>query len=737
MHKTTAILLVLSLFSLLITGSSDGMAQQLNRHNFKLSETDRLIKVQRLLRANSWLKQFSGVVLVAKNGEPLYKYTTGYANFDYSIHNSLTGQYNLCEITQSFTALAILQLVEQNKIDLQAPISNYISKLPKAYQQITPHQLLIHTAGVIDYYDLPEYIDNFLRIDYIDDLLEVILYQPLQFQPGEKFQRSSSNYVLLAKIVEQVSGKKFEAYLREKITHPIKMLRTDLSNWNEAISNKAVGYSFDKDSHPNASPEFWGAYPFGADAIYSDVEELLLFTEALKGNKLISKKYKELLYRPNLYEDSTSTIKTALGYGWKTKTLNTNQKVIFQGGYIDNLSTQVRLYEDGFTVIVFSNYFVNVATDIADRIEQALYNEAYTVPRHPLAYFFYELIEADGIGKVVSKFDDILSETHRELDKVWTLNALAKDFYKEGKKSIAEKLYVLNMEKFPSEPIVYESLGEFYYYEKDYSKAKSNYQKKLSILPRDPRAIEMLKVIVESANAETDKKADKKTDNLALKKTTTTSPKSKLTAAQSESVDSDRFLPEIHSSDNIVIDSGEEAISLELLPFESKPSPSPTPPKTVSKPKPSSKDPSPTEPPSTPAKKAPSKSASKASSKIYTVVSKMPEFPGGQASAFEYLTDNLSYPPSAYQSDLEGTVHVSFIVNESGYLDNIQVKKSLTKGLISCDNEALRLVRQMPKWTPGYEDGKTVKVLYTLPILFRKTDANRPAQLDEVEEGLK
>ncbi len=713
MHKTTAILMSSLLLLLFVLGTFNSSAQQLSRPKFRLSETDRLIKIQRLLRANSWLKQFSGVVIVAKNGEPLYKYTSGYAHFDYNIHNSLTGQYNLCEITQSFTALAILQLAEQNKIDLNTPISKYLSKLPKKVQDITPHQLLTHTAGIVDYYDLPEYIDNFLRIQNMDDLITIILHQPIQFKAGEKFQRSSSNYVLLAKLIEQTSGMPYPNYIKEKIIASANMERTDLFNWNEAIFNKAVGYSFDENFHPEASPEFWGAYPFGADAIYSDVEELLRFTEALKGTQLLGEKYKKLMFHPHQY-DEKSEQQTAYGYGWKIRTFK-DKEVIYQGGYIDNLSTQVRLYSDGFTIIVFSNYFIDVAKDIANKIENALYNDDYTVPRHPLAYHFYDLIEKDGIDKVIANFDDILHGTQRELDKVWTLNALARDFYQEGKHNIAGQLYVLNTQKFPNEPIVYESLGEYYYEQKNYAQSKVNYQKKLALLPNDVRATEMLRTIKmmekNSTQAAIALKQSAETPNLS---------KAVLPSTTATAQNTPTPTPPPTFNQNTVIDNNDTALSFDLEPIEQTPPPKPSP-QTPAAPK------------QTKAIKATPLPNLPNNPKIYTVVSKMPEFPGGQAAAFNYLKENLKYPPTAYQNNLEGTVHVSFVVNENGHLDNIHIKKSLTKGLASCDNEALRLVRQMPKWTPGIENGKPVKVLYTLPILFRKTEANRPAELDNVD----
>jgi TonB family protein len=101
---------------------------------------------------------------------------------------------------------------------------------------------------------------------------------------------------------------------------------------------------------------------------------------------------------------------------------------------------------------------------------------------------------------------------------------------------------------------------------------------------------------------------------------------------------------------------------------------------------------------------------------VYNKVAVKPEFSGGMDGLQKYLQDNLKYPESARANNVEGKVYVSFIVNEKGKIKDVKILKGLNK---ACDKEAMRVVKKMPRWTPGQQDGKNVKVIYTLPVNFK------------------
>ncbi len=104
---------------------------------------------------------------------------------------------------------------------------------------------------------------------------------------------------------------------------------------------------------------------------------------------------------------------------------------------------------------------------------------------------------------------------------------------------------------------------------------------------------------------------------------------------------------------------------------------------------------------------------------IFTIVEDMPEFPGGQKELFSFIGKNVKYPPMARENGIEGTVYVGFVVMENGAIENVQIKRGLAGGGAGCDEEAIRVVKAMPKWNPGKQRGKPVRVAFTLPIRFK------------------
>lgn len=102
--------------------------------------------------------------------------------------------------------------------------------------------------------------------------------------------------------------------------------------------------------------------------------------------------------------------------------------------------------------------------------------------------------------------------------------------------------------------------------------------------------------------------------------------------------------------------------------------------------------------------------------KPFTSVEQMPQFPGGDAELMKYIASNIKYPTIAAENGIEGRVVVRFVVNKDGLVSDAQVLRSLDP---SCDKEAIRVVKSMPKWVPGKQNGRNVPVYYTLPVLFK------------------
>lgn len=475
-------LLTLSIFILLVNST---YAQ-------KISETDRMIKIQRLLRIYDVLKQFSGVAVIAKDGVPMYKYTAGITNLDYRVPNSLTAQFNMFGITESFTALGILQLVQQGKVTLSAPVGNYLPQISNPeVKKITLEQLLAHSSGLIDYYKLPDYVGNFLTVTKIDDITQIIIKEPLQFEPGTMVQRSNSNYVLLAGVIEKISGQNYNDYLKQHIFTPAGLNNASLYYWYEIVSNKAVGYTFDENNQPITNASFWGAYPFGADGIFCNAEELLLFVKNLADGKLLNKEYVNKMF--TAYTDPEVG---GYGLGWKIKQYADSTKVVYQSGGVQGLSTFLSYSPtQKYTVVVFSNYNPNTAQFLGGMIDQALYTDDFYVPANAAAFQLNKLAQDKGFEYVIANFDELARKNSINIDGAWILHGYGRDLMQKGEFAHALEIFKINARKFPNEPVVYDGLGDCNYKMGNPQLAVSYFEEKLRIKPDDNYARSMIKII--------------------------------------------------------------------------------------------------------------------------------------------------------------------------------------------------------------------------------------------------
>ena len=160
------------------------------------------------------LDLISGSILIAKGGKILLAKGYGPANREYGIPNTPETKFRLGSMTKQFTAMGILVLADRGKLSLDDPLANYLPDYPNA-EKITLHQLLSHTSGVLSYNAVQGYGENYIKPWSIDEVIEWFKDDPLQFEPGEDWAYSNSGYVLLAKVIEVVSGQDYDDFLRQ------------------------------------------------------------------------------------------------------------------------------------------------------------------------------------------------------------------------------------------------------------------------------------------------------------------------------------------------------------------------------------------------------------------------------------------------------------------------------------------------------------------------------------------
>lgn len=296
---------------------------------------------------------FRGVVLVAKEGDVIFEAAYGYADESKKVLNTLDKKFLIGSLTKSFTAILVLQLMEVGKLDLHAPLSTYIPHLDKNLaKDLTLHKLLKNQSG------LPPHLEKLIDFEEKDissaEILAIINTAQLSFMPGSQYEYSNLNYHLAAIAIENVTGKTFETVLSEKILSPLKMTRSGVERLASIPENRASGYR----------KTLWGvnpdenivSYALGSGDIYSTVDDLLIWDQALYGTKLLSEPSKALLF------NGESKAFGYYGYGFRIRAYQRSGAhkqtgtLIRHGGSMDGFLSNLHRYtDDKLTVIVLAN----------------------------------------------------------------------------------------------------------------------------------------------------------------------------------------------------------------------------------------------------------------------------------------------------------------------------------------------------------------------------------------------
>ena len=252
-------------------------------------------------------------VLIAKKGQVVYKKAFGNADLELNTDVRPEMIFRVGSITKQFTAIAILQLVEKDKISLQDSIQRFIKDFPSKKTKITIENLLTHTSGITEYtqLDIP---DPFIRRKDLSpkEIIDLFKNEPLEFRPGSKFKYSNSNYFLLGYILEVITEKKYQSVIEEHIIKPLGLVNTYYDDFTAIIPNRVKGYKKENERYENAdfqSPSI----AFAAGSLISNVDDLFKWHQNLQNYKLVKKETLEKAFTPFKLSDGTDS---NYGYGW-------------------------------------------------------------------------------------------------------------------------------------------------------------------------------------------------------------------------------------------------------------------------------------------------------------------------------------------------------------------------------------------------------------------------------------
>jgi len=328
-------------------------------------------KVDEYMKAAMRADSFSGSVLVARNGKPIISKGFGLANIELAVPNTPKTVFRLGSITKQFTSMAIMILQERGKLSVSDPVCKYFADCPAAWQPITVRHLLTHTSGIPNFTSFPDFVKSSAIATTTTDLIGRFKDKPLDFVPGEKYAYSNSGYYLLGVIIEKASGKAYAEFLHESIFGPLGMVHSGYDDPVRIIKDRAAGYTLRDEGLVNCAPiDMSTAYAAGA--LYSNVEDLLIWDQALYTEKLVSNRSLDEMFTP---------LKGSYGYGWSiSKKLE--RRTIAHGGNIYGFSTYIsRFPAEKLTFIVLSNNEGTAGGEIADDLASIVFGAAYTIPK--------------------------------------------------------------------------------------------------------------------------------------------------------------------------------------------------------------------------------------------------------------------------------------------------------------------------------------------------------------------
>jgi CubicO group peptidase (beta-lactamase class C family) len=336
----TAIGLVFLVFASLLTAEAQTLAPKQMTAEF-----------DKLLSAQYKPGEPGCAALVAIKGQIVYKKAFGMANLELNVPMQPDMVFRIGSITKQFTAIAILQLMEQGKLSLQDEITKFIPDYPTQAYKITIEHLLTHTSGIKSLTNVPEFV-TYLKEDLKPaEVLDKFKNQPMEFAPGTKFNYNNSGFFLLGYIIEKITGKTYQEYIEENFFKPLGMTNSLYGSDSKLIKNRAYGYKPVENGFENAD-YLSMLLPFSAGSIMSTVEDLYKWNRALISYKLVKKETLEKAFTEYKLSNGKGT---SYGYGWFLRKLQGSPTIEHGGGINGYLTDAIYLPAEDVFVAVFSN----------------------------------------------------------------------------------------------------------------------------------------------------------------------------------------------------------------------------------------------------------------------------------------------------------------------------------------------------------------------------------------------
>lgn len=429
-------------------------------------------------------KNFSGVVMLSQKGKVLYGKAFGYADREKKVLNEPTTNFNIASLGKTFTAVMIMQLVQEGKLKLTDTLSKILPGYNlKNADQITVRHLLTHTSGINNYMTHPQFEAKMKSLTSLDAVMPLVAdMEPTMSKPGERFDYSNSGFITLGKIIEKVTGKDYMTNMQERIFKKAGIANSYIhypATFN-APKEASPYYIFSKNSYKNASAEEFPAFSDGG--MQSNAPDLTKFANGLLQDKLLEKNFRDQLWKGAVPMGRGGIY----AYGWIENENPYGKHVVSHDGGGKGFSSDLKIVvEDEYVIAVLINTRIN-PREVSNNILKLLYTGRYDKPVKPLENAVFEQVEEKGWPAAKEQFPGMLKQRNLEkVPSVWTYIALMEMLSDAGKPATAFEVLDMAVKDFPKHAGPFNVAAQISIGMGKKDDARKYYEKALLIDPND------------------------------------------------------------------------------------------------------------------------------------------------------------------------------------------------------------------------------------------------------------
>ncbi|MFN8346112.1 MAG: serine hydrolase [Spirosomataceae bacterium] len=447
-------------------------------------------------------KNFSGGLLIIKNGKKIFSKGYGWADKARAIPFTPATLASMGSITKAFTATAVMKLVEMGKLTLKDPLKKFFVTVPNDKATITIHQLLTHSSGFHEF--LKEDKGDYEKIETAA-FLNRAFAEPLAFTPGQKAVYTNVGMSLLAIIIEQVSGMDYEAFLKKNVLNPIGITNIGYHFPVSQPVTIARGYQNGKDwgTHPERFEEAGGG-PYwnlkGNGGLEASLDDMFLWANAFTNHQVLSEQSIRQMFTGHVVEDGTNG-QFLFGYGCNLSKSRRNTDVIGNGGSNGvYFARMLRLPEEGLVLYMVTNESTANANMVLPNVTQ-LYFQG-TIAQDAMVQQKFETLLAEKIYGIMTKdkptdLAQALQKAQILVEDDMILLEVGQKLMEEQKNEEAIALYQYYTKTFPQIVVAWNDLGDVYLRKDNKAEAGKCYRQALKLRPENARAKNSLKKLGE------------------------------------------------------------------------------------------------------------------------------------------------------------------------------------------------------------------------------------------------